>query len=202
MNDLIIHSPTVVHQMIILLHGVGSEPQHLLPLGRAIAKQHPNALIVTVGAPFKNQHGMLQWFSVQQVTEQNRPERVAAALPSFFQQLRPWLQRARTLDLAPILFGFSQGGIMLLEAAKTTELADCKILVCASRFADLPNAPLNIHQLGWIHGRQDPLFPSSQAINSAQHLEKLGQHVQLYVNENMGHEIPVMDVLEWVTNKI
>ncbi|HBF45251.1 MAG TPA: hypothetical protein VIC51_13565 [Psychromonas sp.] len=200
MTDLIIQSPVEFKQLVLLLHGVGSSPVHLKPLGQAIAEKNPHALIVAVAAPFVDERGLSQWFSVAGVTEQNRPERVAAGLPTFFQRLAPWLQQAREAATTPILFGFSQGGIMLLEAAKTTELRDCSILVCATRFASLPDKALSIRKLSWMHGQLDPLFPPELALQAKLHLEQHGQNIQLQLFARMQHELPAQAAVDWITS--
>lgn len=198
MNDLILQSPAAPSQMILLLHGVGSCPEHLKPLGQLIASSEPNAVVVALAAPISDQRGMLQWFSVQQVTEENRPSRVAQALPMFFDTLNPWLQRARASAMEITLFGFSQGGIMLLEAAKTNALADCQLLICSSRFATLPQQALQVKRLGWIHGQKDPLFPVNQTLQAVEHLQSVGQTVELMIIPQMQHELPGTAVIAWL----
>lgn len=200
MTDLIIQSPAEFKQLVLLLHGVGSSTAHLRPLGQAIAEANPHALIVAVAAPFVDERGLSQWFSVAGVTEQNRPERVAAALPTFFQRLAPWLHQARAAAITPVLFGFSQGGIMLLEAAKTTELHDCNILVCATRFASLPVKALSLKQLGWLHGQLDPLFSPELALQAKQHLAQHGQNIQLQLFTRMQHELPAQAAVDWISS--
>lgn len=202
MNDLILQSPTAPTRMILLLHGVGSCPEHFKPLAQLIASSDPNAFIVALAAPYSDQRGMLQWFSVQHVTEDNRPSRVADALPVFFQTLAPWLQQARDSGMEITLFGFSQGGIMLLEAGKTPALADCQLLICSSRFATLPQHALQVKRLGWIHGQKDPLFPISSTIQAVDYLLSIGQKVELVMIRDMQHELPGKAVTEWLqTNR-
>lgn len=201
MTDLIIQAPKDVKQLVLLLHGVGSSPTHLKPLGQAIAAANPQALIVALAAPFTDERSLSQWFSVAGVTEQNRPERVTQALPAFFQCLAPWLQQARAAAIEPVLFGFSQGGIMLLEAAKTKELSDCHLLVCASRFASLPNQTLSLKSLGWLHGMLDPIFSAEQVLLTKQHLVKLGQNMQLQLFAEMRHELPIAVTVDWINKR-
>lgn len=198
MNDLILQSSTAPKRMILLLHGVGSCPEHLKPLAQLIASSDPDAVIVALAAPFPDQRGMLQWFSVQQVTEENRSSRVAEALPMFFQTLAPWLQQARASAMEITLFGFSQGGIMLLEAAKTPAFEDCQLLICSSRFATLPQHALQVKKLGWIHGQKDPLFPVNLTIQAVDHLLSVGQKVELTVIPEMQHELPGKAVTAWL----
>ena len=50
-------------------------------------------------SPLRSEFGAgWQWFPVQGVTEQNRPARVAAAMPAFLAQVQAWL------PLTPALF--------------------------------------------------------------------------------------------------
>jgi phospholipase/carboxylesterase len=133
------------------------------------------------------------------VTEQNRPERVTQALAAFFQCLAPWLQQARKAAIEPVLFGFSQGGIMLLEAAKTKELSDCHLLVCATRFASLPDQALSLKSLGWLHGQRDPLFPAELVIKAKQRLAQFGQDIEPQIFAGMQHELPTQAAVDWIS---
>lgn len=115
-------------------------------------------------------------------------------------RLAPWLHQARVAAITPVLFGFSQGGIMLLEAAKTTELHDCNILVCATRFASLPDKALSLRQLGWLHGQLDPLFSPELALQAKQHLAQHGQNIQLQLFTRMQHELPAQAAVDWISS--
>jgi len=92
-TDLILQRPATLDnaQLLLLFHGVGSSAEDLAPLGRALASQRPDAWIVSVRSPDRSDIGQgWQWFSVQGVTEANRPERVAAAMPAFEKRIRFW----------------------------------------------------------------------------------------------------------------
>ncbi|HBH36923.1 MAG TPA: esterase, partial [Curvibacter sp.] len=86
MNDpqaLVLQRPAQVAQLILLFHGVGSNAHSLAGLGQAYAQAFPQALVVAIDAPYESElaPGGRQWFSVRDVDEDNRPQRVAAALP-------------------------------------------------------------------------------------------------------------------------
>lgn len=90
---------------VIFLHGVGGTGASMQPLA--------NALVLTVPAqcpdgpePFDMGQDR-QWFSVRGVTEENRPARIAAALPAFVRILEAFGDPRDSL-----LIGFSQGAIM------------------------------------------------------------------------------------------
>ena len=73
-----------VRQLFILLHGVGGTPDSLLPLAEAVRAAFPTAAVLIPEGfePFDGGGAGRQWFSVRGVTEENRPARVAAALPA------------------------------------------------------------------------------------------------------------------------
>ena len=95
-QDLTVQQPAKPSQLILLFHGVGSSARELAPLGEALAPHVPDALIVSVQAPEASGRGW-QWFSVQGITETNRPARVAAAMPGFVQVVNQWPSGMRCL---------------------------------------------------------------------------------------------------------
>ena len=71
-HDLIVQRPPTPSLLVLLLRGVGSSARDLAPLGEALAAQLPDAAIVSLQAPEAVGPGR-QWFSVQAVTETDRP---------------------------------------------------------------------------------------------------------------------------------
>ena len=117
--------PTVTPPLIILLHGVGHTPAAMAPLAERIASRLPDATIAAPPAacPYDLAERGHQWFSVDGITEENRPARIRAALPAFVETVRS-LQRAHGATPADtVLAGFSQGAIMALAACTDTWLA-------------------------------------------------------------------------------
>ena len=89
-------------ELVLLFHGVGASARDLLPMGEALAEHRPMAWVVSVQAPDPSDFGRgWQWFSVQGVTEANRPGRVAAAMPAFLQRVAAWQARAGSSELRP-----------------------------------------------------------------------------------------------------
>ncbi|MGN6458114.1 MAG: esterase, partial [Achromobacter mucicolens] len=72
-----------VRQLFILLHGVGGSPANLEPLAQAVRAGFPSsAVLIPEGfEPFDGGGAGRQWFSVRGVTDDNRVDRVAQALP-------------------------------------------------------------------------------------------------------------------------
>jgi len=114
-------------QLLLLFHGVGDNPVSMGEIGRWFAPAFPDALIVSIGgveasgaAPGR------QWFSVGNISEENRQQRVDAVMPQFIEVVRYWQQKSGISPLATALIGFSQGAIMALEGAVGSRLTrDC-----------------------------------------------------------------------------
>ena len=77
-----------VEQLMILLHGVGSEGRALAPLARRLRAEFPQSAVLAPDGfePFDMAPAGRQWFSVRAVDEANRVARVAAVLPRLAEQ--------------------------------------------------------------------------------------------------------------------
>ncbi len=193
-TDLIIQRPKATDkaELLLLFHGVGSSAENLAPLGQALALQRPDAWIVSVRSPEHSDFGQgWQWFSVQGVTELNRPDRVAVAMPAFMQRIQSWQSETGVGPERTTLIGFSQGAIMALES---TQLADttshaASVIAIAGRFSKPPRrAPVNttVHLL---HGEQDQVMPIGLAVDAESDLRSLGALPTFDRFAGLGHGI-------------
>lgn len=184
--------PAPAAQLILLFHGVGSNAQSMAGLGQAYAQAFPQAMVVAVNSPQPSElaPGGWQWFSVLDVTEENRVERVAAALPAFEAAVRHWQAQAGVDAASTALVGFSQGAIMALAAALRPEPVAARVIAIGGRFARLPEQPLHegatIHLL---HGKADAVMPYRHAIDAALRLKALGADFTADVLPFIGHEL-------------
>ena len=177
-------------QLMLLFHGVGSTALDLVPLGRVLAAEFPAAFIVSVAAPAPSgAAGGREWFSVLGITEENRPERVAAALPAFRDTVRHWQKEAGVGTDAVALIGFSQGGIMALESTRDQPAVAGRVVSIAGRFATLPSKPNAGTTLHMFHGKLDPVIPYGFTVEAAQHLVNIGADITADVIPHVGHQI-------------
>lgn len=191
-------------QLILLFHGVGSNAQSLTGLGQAYAQAFPQAMVVAVDAPHASElaPGGRQWFSVTGVTEENRGERVDAALPAFEFAVRHWQERSGVDTAGTALVGFSQGAIMALASALRPEPVAARVIAIAGRFARLPEAPLHEGStLHLLHGKADTVMPYSHAIEGAMRLKALGTDFTADVLPFIGHELHP-DLVELAVEKL
>ena len=177
--------------LVLLFHGVGGRPDNLLALGQRIADAIPDGTVVSVAGPHPSPAaGGREWFGVNGITEQNRPERVAGAMQGFVADIRGWQQAVDATMDATVLVGFSQGGMMSLEASVRPSFPAARVIAMGSRFASLPErAPAQETRIHLLHGQDDTVIPCGHAIDGASRLRSFGVEVTLDVLAATGHRI-------------
>jgi phospholipase/carboxylesterase len=179
--------------LVILLHGFGSNGADLAPLGVAWSDALPGAVFVSPNAPERSGFGSgYQWFSVEGVTEENRPARIREARASFDAELNAIVQGkgfSGKLDHV-VLVGFSQGTIMALDAIATGRWPVAAVVGFSGRLASPePLHPSLSTRVLLIHGSADPVIPSSETTKAAAALEKLGVTVEAIIQRDLTHTI-------------
>jgi len=172
--------PRVKRPLVIVLHGVGRTPADMAPLGERIAAAMPGAEVVAPPAALPCDRGGpgFQWFSVDGITEENRPARIAAARGAFIDAIRT-LQRVHGSGPADtVLVGFSQGAIMALAACTDAFLAR-QVVAIAGRFAPLPGRWELRTRVALVHGTMDGTVPADHSRRAAARLADLGADLTL-----------------------
>lgn len=203
-ESILIQQPSqAAQQLLVLHHGVGASAQQLVPLGQQLALQFPNAFIVSVHAPYASDISAsgAQWFSVQGITDENRPERVAQAMPAFLHNLRYWQHTSGVEPGATAVLGFSQGAIMALEAAQAHAGLAGRIVALSGRYARLPTHAPEKTTLHFIHGKSDPVIHYGHCVAAAEQLVALGADLTADVIPYLGHDITT-EVIELVLERL
>nr|WP_314547327.1 esterase [uncultured Massilia sp.] len=166
--------------LLILLHGVGGQPADMAPLGARLAAAGPDVRIEAPPAALPYDLGPRghQWFSVDGITEDNRPDRIRAALPAFVETVQALQRRHGAGPQDTVLAGFSQGAIMALAACADGWLAR-HVIAIAGRFAPLPERWDGRTAVSLVHGRMDGVMPAEHSRRAAEHLAALGAPVAL-----------------------
>jgi phospholipase/carboxylesterase len=190
-NSLVIQKPSGnAGQLILLFHGVGGTPEDLAPLGRRLSSEFPQALVVSVAGPADCDLGRgYQWFSVQGISDANRPERIAAAMPLFEQEVRRWQRTSGVGVDATALIGFSQGAIMVLESTGLSDRLAGRAISIAGRFARLPEVAPPLITIHLIHGKADSVVHYSNTVIAAETLVGLGADITADVIPFLAHEV-------------
>jgi phospholipase/carboxylesterase len=170
----------VAQALIVLLHGVGGTPAAMAPLADRIAAALPHARIAAPPAALPYDLGPEghQWFSVDGITEQNRPARIQAALPTFIDTIRSVQRVYGAASDNTVLAGFSQGAIMALAACTDTRLAR-HVVAIAGRFAPLPAAWEGRTAVSLVHGSMDGTMAADHSRGAGARLAELGADVHL-----------------------
>ncbi len=180
-----------VKQLFILLHGVGARPSDLLPLANKLRSAFPNAayLLPQGTYPFDGGGSGRQWFSINDVTEENRKSRVAEAMPGLHTRVKQAQDRFKVLQSDTALIGFSQGAIMALEFSILHDGGVGRILAFSGRFAQLPEKAPELTTLHLLHGENDPVIPVAHAQAAFERLMELDGDATLDLASSVGHEI-------------
>jgi phospholipase/carboxylesterase len=177
--------------LFLLFHGVGATPADLVRLGKRLAREYPEALLLSLAAPdpFDGGGDGRQWFSTSGITEANRPARVAAALPRFVQTVRALQARHALAWPRTTLVGFSQGAVMALEAVQAQARLAGRVIAFAGRHATPPRHAPRDTVVQFLHGRDDRVVLPRLAIEAAERLVALGGDATLDVLPGIGHEL-------------
>jgi phospholipase/carboxylesterase len=193
MNDLLIQqpaNPAADAQLLLMFHGVGADPDGLVPLGQQLASAIPDAWIVSVRSPHPSDLGRgWQWFSIQGITEASRPARIAAAMPLFKETIKAWQLRSGVPPERTTLLGFSQGSNIALASTQEDEMLAGRVVSLAGRFAVPPTRGHAAQRIHLLHGAGDPVMATSHSVNAAAQLQALSLPVTLDVFPGLAHAI-------------
>jgi phospholipase/carboxylesterase len=180
----------VPQQLFLLAHGWGADANDLLPLGQQLARAFPVSTVVSLQAPeLAGDIGGFEWFSLANISDTNRIERVAAVLPAFCDEVRAWQQQTGTSAEATAIVGFSQGAIMALESTVAVDGLAGRAVGISGRFASLPERVPEKCTLHLLHGKEDTVVPYRHTVEAAQRLLQLQADVTADVVPFIGHEL-------------
>lgn len=190
-SSVIVQTPDMpAKRLILVFHGVGANPDNMVPVARGLADVQPDAMVVSVASPDTSDFGRgYQWFSVSGITEDNRPERIAAAMLNFTQTVAHWQQVSGCGPQNTTLVGFSQGAIMSLEATLLPEAIAAGVIAIAGRFATLPARLPTVSNIVFLHGEQDTVVSPANSVQASQHINAMGGSTKLHLFPDLGHGI-------------
>jgi phospholipase/carboxylesterase len=185
--------------IIVALHGVGASADDLKA---ALQPLEAVADIVALPGPDPFDRGGTgrQWFSISGVTEANRPERVAAALPPLLARLEALATERGVPSHKLILLGFSQGAIMTLAAVAGGFRVDRAIAVAGRLAAPVQPAAAPVSVL-LVHDQEDQVMPVSLSARAAAALTQGGHKAEAITTSGLGHRIgapTISAILDWL----
>jgi phospholipase/carboxylesterase len=179
-------------QLMLLLHGWGAGAADMAPLALALRQAFAQAAVLAPEGfdPVDSGLAGRQWFSLQGVTEDNRPARVAAVLPRLADWVRAAQQASGVGPAATALVGFSQGAILALELAQLHDGICGRVLSFAGRYARLPEAPLAHATLHFFHGATDTVIPAAQSRLAMERQAAMQGDATIDIASGVGHALP------------
>jgi phospholipase/carboxylesterase len=182
--------PGQAQQLMLLFHAAGGTAAAMAPLGAVLAREFPAAVIVAIEAPLPVEGGPGRaWYAADGLTEENLPERVAAALPEFVATVHHWQRETGVGTDGVALVGLGEGGLMALESTSAGTPIAGRVVAVGGRFARLPQRPNDTTTLHLFHGKRDPVVPYGFTVEAAQHLVAIGADVTADVIPFVGREI-------------
>jgi phospholipase/carboxylesterase len=179
-------------QLYILLHSVGGNSTEMLPLAQHLQGHYPDAAFLLPSGPHPYDGSGVhrcQWFSITGITDQNRPERVAASMPQLQALVKQAQDRLNVLPSDTALVGFSQGAIMALEYSKAHDGGVGRVLAFSGRYASLPDKAPELTTLHLLHGENDDIIPAAHTRAAYDRLSALHGDITLDIASGVDHEL-------------
>jgi phospholipase/carboxylesterase len=181
-------------QLIVLLHGYGSDGNDLISLAPHWARLLPDADFVSPHAPFPCEMAPVgrQWFSFN---DHSPPAllagaRAAAAILQAF--LDEALAERKLTDRDMALVGFSQGAMMALFVGLRRKAAPAAILGYSGALVDAGELATEIRSrppVLLVHGDADQVVPHAELARAAAGLQALGVPVTAETRPGLPHSI-------------
>lgn len=173
--------------LFVLLHGGGATPEQMQPLADALRAQYPQAALALLAGSQPLPSAAVAGFHWYDEADPVRS--VAAVLPELIARVRA-LAESLQLDWPRVaLAGFSQGGLLALEAVQAeAQLAGRVLSFGAAPLARPVAAPEGVC-LHLLHGLQDELVPYRHVVDAAQTWVDLGADVTADVLPGVGHQL-------------
>jgi len=179
-------------QLVILLHGVGSDGDELIGFAPYFQKILPDALFISPHAPFAFDMAPegYQWFSLQDMTPEARLGGIQTAAPILDAFIDAQLARAGLGDDQLALIGFSQGTMMALHVGLRRASPVAGILGYSGMLVGpelLADAIRSRPPVFLAHGDADDVVPVSSLAGAIAGLEAVGISAGHHTSPGLGH---------------
>lgn len=160
-------------QLVLLLHGLGSDGRDLISLAQPFSEILPDAVFVSPNAPFSCDFSPLgyQWFSLAEWTPESILNGIQEAAPILDNFIDDELDAYGLEDKDLVLCGFSQGCMMSLYTGPRRNHKIAGIIGYSGALSwedDVNYDELQKPPILLIHGNADPVVPVT-AYYHAQH---------------------------------
>ena len=181
-------------QLVVLLHGLGSDGADIGMLAPAFAQALPHAAFVAPDAPFfaDAERTVRQWFAIGDMPVAQLHAGIEVAAAALFAFVEAERQRLRLLPRQVALAGFSQGAMLALWTAFRHDPGPGAVLAYAGALVGDTRLP---DELRWrppvllIHGTEDDVIAPGYSQSAEQALRALGVPVRALFRRGLGHRL-------------
>jgi phospholipase/carboxylesterase len=180
-------------QMILLLHGYGSNGADLISLAPTWQQALPDALFIAPNAPQRCGMGQgFQWWGLRAFTPQALAAGAATAAPAIDAFIDRKLDQYGLQEADLAIVGFSQGTMMALHVGLRRERPVAAIVGYSGMLtgaAQLSNELRSKPSVLLVHGSADPVVPVAALHAAETELKQLGVTVTSHVSNGLGHSV-------------
>ena len=181
-------------QIVLLLHGYGSNGADLISLAPHWQRELPDALFLAPNAPqrLNNMAAGYQWWPLSTFTPLALANGAASAAPAIEAFIDRKLSQYGLAEANLAIVGFSQGTMMALHVGLRRRRQLAAIVGYSGMLTgghELSHLPITKPPVLLVHGSGDPIVPVA-ALHAAQaELEHLGVDVSAHVSTGVGHSV-------------
>jgi len=180
-------------QIVLLLHGFGSNGADLISFAPQWQAAMPDALFLAPNAPQRCMMGEgFQWWGLTGLDPAALAAGAAGAAPAIDAFIDRKLAQYGLAEHDLAIVGFSQGTMMALHVGLRRARPVAAIVGYSGMLTgapDLARLPITRPPVLLIHGDADPIVPVSALHDAKRDLEKLGVAVASHVARGLGHGV-------------
>jgi phospholipase/carboxylesterase len=180
-------------QIVLLLHGYGSDGADMIALAPQWQAVLRDALFLAPNAPQRTGYGAgYQWWPLTAFTPQALAAGAAAAAPAIEAFIDRKLDQYGLGDEHLALAGFSQGTMMALQVGLRRPRPVAGIVGYSGMLtgtADLTPKRIARAPVLLVHGSDDPIVPVAALHDAESHLRRLEVPVTTHVSHGLGHSV-------------
>ena len=180
-------------QIVLLLHGYGSNGADLISLASNWQHLLPDALFLAPNAPQSfGFGGGYQWWPLSALSPQALAAGAASAAPAIDAFIDRKLDQYGLTEADLALVGFSQGTMMALHVGLRRARQVAGILGYSGALtgaADLPGQARTKPPTLLIHGSADQIVPVAALHAAERELKQLGVPVRTHISSGLGHSV-------------
>jgi phospholipase/carboxylesterase len=182
---------TPPRQLFVLLHDAGASAMDMLDFANLLGESFPEAAIVMPEGVESIHLGKTerQWFATFELSDSNRPERVAKAVVVLATFVREQQARFGILQSDTAVAGFGQGATLALALSDTHDGLAGRVLAFSGSYATLPDTAPALTTLHLLHGQRDEQVPVQLTQQAYARLMELGADATCDIASTIGHEL-------------